>query len=187
LRRISSVPESLSDGQVTSPKIDDLLESLQAAVGNGHKSVVFFNFIAGIEILATHLQRLGIGYVSMTGSSSANDRKRIVERFQSDPDCMVMLLTLKVGGTGLNLTAADTVYIVEPWWNKAAEEQAINRLHRIGQKHTVSSYSMITVGTIEEKMLQLQSQKSQLIDSLISTDSADAKRLSESDIDFILS
>ncbi|MDE7080686.1 MAG: DEAD/DEAH box helicase [Muribaculaceae bacterium] len=187
LRRIASVPESLSDGQVTSPKIDDLLESLQAAVGNGHKSVVFFNFIAGIEILATHLQRLGIGYVSMTGSSSANDRKRIVERFQSDPDCMVMLLTLKVGGTGLNLTAADTVYIVEPWWNKAAEEQAINRLHRIGQKHTVSSYSMITVGTIEEKMLQLQSQKSQLIDSLISTDSADAKRLSESDIDFILS
>lgn len=187
LRRIASVPESLSDGKIASPKIEELKESLISSVSNGHKSVVFFNFIAGIEILMEKLDHLGIGYETMTGSSSANERKRIVERFQTDPDCMVLLLTLKVGGVGLNLTAADTVYIFEPWWNKAAEEQAVNRLHRIGQKSTVSAFSIITVGTIEEKIIQLQQQKSELFNNLISSDSASAKNLTEKDIDFILS
>ncbi|MDE6078327.1 MAG: hypothetical protein K2G29_11410, partial [Muribaculaceae bacterium] len=87
----------------------------------------------------------------------------------------------------LNLTAADTVFIFEPWWNKAAEEQAINRQHRIGQKMTVTSYSLITLGTIEEKILQLQAQKSELFNELISADTASTKTLSQQDIDFILS
>lgn len=187
LRRIASVPEALSDGKVSSPKIDELLESVESAVSNGHKTVVFFNFLAGLEIVMSRLDALGIGFETMTGSTSASGRKRIVERFQSDPQCMVMLLTLKVGGVGLNLTAADTVYIFEPWWNKAAEEQAINRLHRIGQKSVVSSFSLITVGTIEEKILQLQQQKSDLIDELISADGTGAKQLTQQDIDFILS
>ena len=187
LRRIASVPESASDGRVSSPKIDELIDSLEASVSNGHKAVVFFNFLSGLDIVASRLDRLGIQFETMTGSSSANARKKSVERFQGDPDCMVMLLTLKVGGVGLNLTAADTVYIFEPWWNKAAEEQAINRLHRIGQKKTVTSYSLITVGTIEEKILQLQAQKSELIDGLISADTSSSKQLTEKDIDFILS
>ena len=187
LRRIASVPESLSDGVVSSPKIDELVEALIASVSNGHKSVVFFNFIAGIEIVMSRLEKAGIQFETMTGSTSAGARKRIVEHFQSDPDCMVMLLTLKVGGVGLNLTAADTVFIFEPWWNKAAEEQAINRLHRIGQKMTVTSYSLITLGTIEEKILQLQAQKSELFNELISADTASTKTLSQQDIDFILS
>lgn len=187
LRRIASVPESASDGRVASPKIDELVESIAAAVSNGHKAVVFFNFLAGLEIVGVKLERLGIQYETMTGSASATARKKSVERFQGDPDCMVMLLTLKTGGVGLNLTAADTVYIFEPWWNKAAEEQAVNRLHRIGQKKTVTSYSLITVGTIEEKMLQLQAQKSELFDELISADTATSKHLTEKDIDFILS
>ncbi len=187
LRRIASVPESASDGRVRSPKIDELVESLTASVSNGHKAVVFFNFLSGLEIVGSRLEKLGIQFETMTGSSSATARKKSVERFQGDPDCMVMLLILKVGGVGLNLTAADTVYIFEPWWNKAAEEQAINRLHRIGQKKTVTSYSLITVGTIEEKMLQLQEQKRELFDELISADTATSKHLSEKDIDFILS
>lgn len=187
LRRIASVPESASDGRVRSPKIDELVESLTASVSNGHKAVVFFNFLSGLEIVGSRLEKLGIQFETMTGSSSATARKKSVERFQADPDCMVMLLTLKVGGVGLNLTAADTVFIFEPWWNKAAEEQAINRLHRIGQKKTVTSYSLITVGTIEEKMLQLQAQKSELFDELISADTATSKHLTEKDIDFILS
>lgn len=187
LRRIASVPESVSGNTVSSPKIDELVESLTASVSNGHKSVVFFNFIAGLEIVMSRLERLGIEFETMTGSTSASARKRIVERFQSDPECMVILLTLKVGGVGLNLTAADTVYLFEPWWNRAAEEQAINRLHRIGQRSTVSAFSLITVGTIEEKILQLQEQKSELFNELISADSASSKHLSEKDIDFILS
>ena len=187
LRRIASVPESLSDNRVTSPKIDELMDSLTSAVQNGHKCVVFFNYIAGIELVADRLERIGIRSETMTGSSSATARKKIVSKFQSDPDCKVLLMTLKVGGVGLNLTAADTVYIFEPWWNKAAEEQAINRLHRIGQKATVNAFSIIAVGTIEEKIQLLQQKKAELFDRLISADSSSSKRLSKEDIDFILS
>ena len=95
-------------------------------------------------------------------------------------------MTLKTGGVGLNLTAADTVFIFEPWWNKAAEEQAINRLHRFGQKAKVLCFSLITQGTIEEKIQQLQQQKADLFEGLISSDNTSAKHLSEEDINFIL-
>lgn len=187
LRRIASVPESLTDGRVRSPKIEELVENVSNAVQNGHKTVVFFNFIAGLELVGERLRELGIECETMTGSTTASARKKIVNRFQNDPECMVLLMTLKVGGVGLNLTAADTVFIFEPWWNKAAEEQAINRLHRIGQKAVVNSYSIITAGTIEEKILQLQEQKKDLFDGLIGSDSASTKHLSEEDINFILS
>lgn len=187
LRRIASVPESVAEGKIPSPKIEELMELLTESVSNGHKSVVFFNFLAGLEVTMERLEKLGIEFETMTGSTTANERKRVVERFQTDPECMVLLLTLKVGGVGLNLTAADTVYLFEPWWNKAAEEQAINRLHRIGQLSTVYSFSLITVGTIEEKILQLQEQKSELFNELISADGSSSKHLTEKDIKFILS
>lgn len=185
LRRIASVPESLSDGKIPSPKVELLVEHLVESVANGHKAVVFFNFIAGIELVGEQLDREGIDYASMTGST--RDRRSIVERFQNDLDCKVLLMTLKTGGVGLNLTSADTVFIFEPWWNKAAEEQAVNRLHRIGQKSKVMSYSIITHDTIEEKIMQLQQQKAHLFDSLINSDSSAAKLLTEEDINFILS
>lgn len=184
LRRIASIPESLSDGHIKSPKLDLLCETLLEAVANGHKTVVFFNFIAGIEQMSERLDAEGIDYACMTGST--RDRKSIVERFQNDPHCMVMLMTLKTGGVGLNLTAADTVFIFEPWWNKAAEEQAINRLHRYGQTAKVLSYSLITQQSIEEKIQLLQQQKAELFEGLIGTDSSSSKQLSEEDINFIL-
>ena len=184
LRRIASIPESLSDGHIKSPKLDLLTDTLLEAVANGHKVVVFFNFIAGIEQLSERLDDNGIDYACMTGST--RDRKSIVERFQNDPKCRVMLMTLKTGGVGLNLTAADTVFIFEPWWNKAAEEQAINRLHRFGQKAKVLSYSLITQQTIEEKIQLLQQQKAELFEGLIGADSSSSKQLSEEDINFIL-
>ena len=184
LRRIASIPESLSDGHIKSPKLDLLCETLLEAVANGHKTVVFFNFIAGIEQMSERLDAEGIDYACMTGST--RDRKSIVERFQNDPHCMVMLMTLKTGGVGLNLTAADTVFIFEPWWNKAAEEQAINRLHRIGQTAKVLSYSLITQQSIEEKIQLLQQQKAELFEGLIGTDSSSSKQLTEEDINFIL-
>ena len=148
---------------------------------------MFFNYIAGLELTGARLAELGIQFATMTGSSSAEARKKTVGIFQTNPECKVLLMTLKTGGVGLNLTAADTVYIFEPWWNKAAEEQAINRLHRIGQKATVHAFSTITVGTIEEKIQLLQRQKSELFKQLISSDTASSKQLSEEDIDFILS
>ncbi len=184
LRRIASIPESLSDNHIKSPKLDLLTDTLLEAVANGHKVVVFFNFIAGIEQLSDRLDQNGIDYACMTGST--RDRRSIVERFQNDPQCRVMLMTLKTGGVGLNLTAADTVFIFEPWWNKAAEEQAINRLHRFGQKAKVLSYSLITQQTIEEKIQLLQQQKAELFEGLIGADSSSSKQLSEDDINFIL-
>ena len=184
LRRIASIPESLTDGRIRSPKLDALTESLLEAVANGHKAVVFFNFIAGIELLSETLDANGIDYVTMTGST--HNRKGVVERFQNNRQCKVLLMTLKTGGVGLNLTAADTVYIFEPWWNKAAEEQAINRLHRFGQKAKVLCYSLITQGTIEEKIQLLQQQKADLFKGLIGADASSTKQLSEEDIQFIL-
>ena len=183
LRRIASVPESLSDGAIDSPKIPLLCEQVEEAVAGGHKVVIFFNFIAGIELVGERLTELGIDYATMTGST--RDRRAVVERFQNDAGCRALLMTLKTGGVGLNLTVADTVYIFEPWWNKAAEEQAINRLHRIGQKAKVMSYALITRDTIEEKIRQLQQQKQDLADSLITGDSAITKRLTEEDIKYI--
>lgn len=184
LRRIASVPESLTDDRVASPKLNLLLETVCEAVTNRHKVVIFFNFIAGLELAGERLEKEGIDFACMTGST--HDRRSVVERFQNDPQCMVLLMTLKTGGVGLNLTAADTVFIFEPWWNKAAEEQAINRLHRYGQTAKVLSYSLITKGTIEEKILQLQQQKSALFNDLIGNDSAMSKQLTEEDINYIL-
>lgn len=185
LRRIASVPESFADSNVSSPKLQPLLDSLTDAVASGHKCVVFFNYIAGIELVGEALEKEGISFATMTGATT--DRKSVVERFQTDRSLKVLLMTLKTGGVGLNLTAADMVYIFEPWWNKAAEEQAINRLHRFGQKSTVLSYSLITRDTIEEKIQQLQQQKADLFEGLITHDSSVTKVLTEDDINFILS
>ena len=184
LRRIASVPESLSDGQIVSPKLERLLEAVTETVENGHKVVIFFNYIAGIELVGDRLNDCGIDFTCMTGST--HDRKGVIDRFQNDAKCMVLLMTLKTGGVGLNLTNADTVFVFEPWWNKAAEEQAINRLHRFGQTSNVLSYSMITRGSIEEKIQLLQERKAELFEGLIGNDASSTKHLSEEDIHFIL-
>ena len=184
LRRIASIPESLSDGAVASSKLPVLSEAVLEALENGHKCVVFFNFIAGIELLGQALAEAGLDYEVMTGAT--RDRASVVGRFQDDPRCKVLLMTLKTGGVGLNLTAADTVFVAEPWWNKAAEEQAIGRLHRIGQKSSVHAFSIVTKDTIEEKIRQLQEQKASLIEELIRSEGAGGKSLSEDDINFIL-
>lgn len=184
LRQIASVPEEKSDGRISSPKIDLLVENVIQAVEGGHKVVVFFNFLAGIELTAERLEKEGIGVAVMTGATS--DRKRVVDRFQNSPDCQVMLMTVKTGGVGLNLTAADMVFVAEPWWNRAAEQQAIARLHRIGQKKAVNCYYLITAGTIEEKIRQLQEQKAAIVDAVISSDNLDGKQLDEEDIAYLL-
>jgi len=127
---------------------------------------------------------MNVDFVSMTGAT--RDRQSLVNRFQNEPDCKVFLMTLKTGGVGLNLTAADTIFIYDPWWNKAAENQAIDRAHRIGQKNKVLAYKLISLGTIEEKILKLQELKSELFDNVIASDSASLKSLSMDDIDLLL-
>ena len=157
LRQIATVPESKTDGRITSAKREPLAETLLEAVLNKRKCLVFTNFLAGIEQVADVLNEHGINYLSMTGATS--NRQQLVERFQNDPVIPVFIMTLKTGGIGLNLTAADTVFILDPWWNTSAENQAIDRTHRIGQKKTVFTYRLIARDTIEEKIQKLQQRK----------------------------
>ncbi|MDQ4141912.1 MAG: DEAD/DEAH box helicase, partial [Bacteroidota bacterium] len=186
LRQIASVPEAKSDNLINSAKREALLEHILDAAANGHKMLVFTNFLNGVELIGQDLNQTGIDFVEMTGSTSTRTRQEMVARFQQDPQCRVFLMTLKTGGVGLNLTAADMVFIFDPWWNTAAENQAIDRAHRIGQDKTVFSYRLITKGTIEEKILHLQEKKKELFDNIIASDSASIKSLSETDIDFML-
>lgn len=184
LRQIASCPEMKSSDMVSSIKREVLIEQIKDAVDNDHKILVFTNFIKSIENICEDLTKEGIKHISMTGGTK--DRQSLVEKFQNDKKCKVFVMTLKTGGVGLNLTAADTIFIYDPWWNKTAEDQAVDRSHRMGQDRTVFSYKLITKGTIEEKILKLQEEKSRLFDNLISSDSATVKTLSEKDIEYIL-
>jgi SNF2 family DNA or RNA helicase len=184
LRQIASIPESKTNDQIVSPKREILIESIMDAVANNHKILVFANFLNAIDCIAEDLEKEGLDYLIMTGATK--DRKTLVDKFQNDDAYKVFLMTLKTGGLGLNLTAADYIFIFDPWWNQAAENQAIDRAHRIGQDKTVFSYKLITRATIEEKILQLQKIKSELFDNLISTDDASIKSLDEKDVEFVL-
>lgn len=184
LRQIASNPEAKSEEMIRSSKREAMIESVYEAVSNNHKVLIFTNFLNSLGQITADLEKLGIGYVSMSGATSK--RQVLVDKFQNDPVCKVFAMTLKVGGVGLNLTAADVVYIHDPWWNKAAENQAIDRTHRIGQKNRVMAYKLISKNSIEEKILQLQEQKSEIFENLIGGDSASVKSLQEDDIAFLL-
>jgi SNF2 family DNA or RNA helicase len=184
LRQIASIPEAQTDGVIISPKRELLMEQALDAIANGHKTLIFANFLMAVEVIAEEFEKAGIFALTMTGAT--RDRKSIVERFQRDPQCKALIMTLKTGGLGLNLTEADTVFIFDPWWNTAAEMQAVDRAHRMGQDKTVFAYKLITRGTIEEKILLLQDKKRELFDAVISSDTASLKSLSEEDIAFIL-
>jgi len=184
LRQIASIPESQSNNKISSPKIELLIEQLIDAIANGHKVLVFVNYLNALDLIGEKLDEQGIEYVAMSGSTK--NRQQMVDKFQGTNNCKVFLLTLKTGGTGLNLTAADMVFIFDPWWNKAAENQAIDRSHRIGQDKTVLSYKLISRGSIEEKILQLQEKKAEIFNNIISADSASLKAITEDDINFIL-
>ncbi|MFP4350479.1 MAG: DEAD/DEAH box helicase [Desulfococcaceae bacterium] len=184
LRQIASVPEAKTENAIRSPKREILMEQIEEVVANRHKVLVFASFLHSLECIGEDLERLGIDYQVMTGAT--RDRQELVNRFQKDPDCKAFLMTLKTGGYGINLTAADYIFIYDPWWNQASENQAVDRTHRIGQDKTVFSYKLIARGSIEEKILELQKIKSKLFEDLISSDGAAIKSLSEDDIQFIL-
>jgi len=184
LRMLASIPESKTDGKVKSPKLEMMAEHMVQSIVNGHKVLVFANFLMAVELINKVLEEHGIHYVSMTGATS--NRKKVVNEFKQNKDCKAFVMTLKTGGTGLNLTEADIIYIFDPWWNVAAETQAIDRAHRMGQDKTVISYRLITKDSIEEKILELQNKKKELFDSLLSSDSSMTKALSKEDIDYIL-
>ncbi|MBF0476069.1 MAG: DEAD/DEAH box helicase [Deltaproteobacteria bacterium] len=184
LRQIASIPEAKSDRHIISPKREIIMENLLDILANNHKVLIFVNYLQAIDCLSEDLEKAGIDYLIMTGAT--RDRKEVVQKFQDDDTVKVFLMTLRTGGLGLNLTAADYIFIFDPWWNKAAENQAIDRSHRIGQDKTVFSYKLVTKHTIEEKIIELQKVKTNLFESLISSDDSAIKSFDEKDVEFML-
>lgn len=184
LRRLASLPETEGAIEGQSAKRAFLRELVPELVEAGHKALVFTNYLAGVDLVSEDLADLGIGNLVMTGATA--DRATIVERFQTDPEVSVLTMTLKTGGLGLNLTAAEYVFIFDPWWNRAAEAQAVDRTHRIGQKNPVFCYRLIAKDTIEERMLELQERKAGLVGSLLAADGELAKTLDAEDIAYLL-
>ena len=185
LRQIANHPKMVDeeyDG--ASGKLWDVAFMLDNAITEGHKILIFSQFVKHLSIIGKHLKTMNIDYAYLDGSTK--DRQEQVERFQNDDDLKVFLISLKAGGLGLNLTKADYVFILDPWWNPAAEAQAVDRAHRIGQQNKVFTYKFITKNTVEEKILALQQHKQKLASDLITTESSFVKSLSKEDIESLL-
>ena len=168
-----------------SAKLDLLLPQLGEVLEEGHKALVFSQFTSMLDIIKMRLDEDGVVYECLDGRT--HNRSRAVERFQNDPDCRIFLISLKAGGLGLNLTAAEYVFLLDPWWNPAAEAQAIDRTHRIGQTRAVFAYRLIARDTVEEKVLELQNSKRQLADAIINADNRLIRDLKAEDLQLLLS
>ena len=149
-----------------SAKLETCIQLILSAIGGGHKLLLFSQFTSMLEILAKRLEKEQIRYHMLTGTTPKEERLQMAGAFQSD-DVPVFLISLKAGGTGLNLTAADIVIHYDPWWNVAAQNQATDRTHRIGQEKQVTVYRLIMKDTIEENILGLQEQKQDLADQIV--------------------
>ena len=175
-----------SKRDLASAKLDVLLPQIQELISEGHKALVFSQFTSMLSIVRDKLDKNNVVYEYLDGKT--RNRQQHVERFQNDPDCGLFLISLKAGGLGLNLTAADYVFLLDPWWNPAVEAQAIDRAHRVGQTRKVFAYRLICRDTVEEKIAELQGKKKQLADAILSADNAGSLRdLSADDLEMLLS
>ncbi len=171
----------------SSSKLDLLLPQLAEIVEEGNKALVFSQFTSFLAIVRARLDSMSLSYAYLDGSLGARKRQEAVARFQDDPDCRLFLVSLKAGGLGLNLTAAEYVYLLDPWWNPAVEAQAIDRAHRIGQTKPVIAYRLVAAGTVEEKILQLQTRKKELADAILAADSSVLRDITREDLELLLS
>jgi non-specific serine/threonine protein kinase len=189
LRQICDSPAILNETEKFenhSIKLEELTREISENVGD-HKALIFSQFLGMLGLIRKTLEEKGIPYVYFDGSTTTAERQKAIDEFQNNHDCRVFLISLKAGGIGLNLTAADYVYIVDPWWNPAVEMQAIDRTHRIGQTKNIFAYRLICKDTIEEKMLILQERKRALASELVSDDTAMLKKLTREDIEYLFS
>ena len=177
-------PESPAE---LSTKLDSFNELLAEAIDDGHRVLVFSQFTSLLALLRVDLDGQQTAYCYLDGSMTTRARQAEVDRFQASPEVPLFLLSLKAGGTGLNLTGADTVVHFDPWWNPAAEAQATDRAHRIGQTRVVTSYKLIAAGTVEEKVLALQAEKRALLADVFEASDAAAAKLSLADLKALLS
>jgi len=189
LRQICDSPAILNEEEKfpnRSIKLEELAREITENIGN-HKALIFSQFLGMLALIREKLTALGVKFEYFDGSTSAPDREKAIQAFQKDEETRVFLISLKAGGVGLNLTAADYVYIVDPWWNPAVEQQAIDRTHRIGQTKNIFAYRMICKDTIEDKILQLQEKKRMLAKELIADDATFVKALSREDVEYLFS
>jgi non-specific serine/threonine protein kinase len=189
LRQICDSPAILNEEEKYpnhSIKLDELTREITENIGD-HKALVFSQFLGMLALIKQKLTENNIVFEYFDGSTPPHERERAIQNFQNNDECRVFLISLKAGGVGLNLTAADYVYIVDPWWNPAVEQQAIDRTHRIGQTKNIFAYRMICKDTIEDKILQLQERKRILAKELIADDTSFVKGLSKEDVEYLFS
>jgi superfamily II DNA or RNA helicase len=177
--RLLGLPREFGDDD--SGKLVALRELVQTSVEGGHKVLIFSQFVSMLQLIKRALDEDGVPYEYLDGSTK--DRAERVENFQRDDGPPLFLISLKAGGSGLNLTAADTVIHFDPWWNPAVEDQATDRAHRIGQTKVVTTYRLIAKGTIEEKILELAEKKRELVGAVLAEDVGGAKKLTKSDLE----
>ena len=181
LRQLSNHPSLVTKELNTeSGKFNEIYRCLKNLVAEGHKVLIFSSFVKHLELLQTKIETKNWKYSLLTGKT--DNRQEVIQNFQEDPDNHIFLISLKAGGVGLNLTSADYVFIIDPWWNPAAENQAINRAHRIGQDKKVFVYRFITEDSIEEKIQTLKSKKSALAEKFISSNNPLSATITEEDI-----
>lgn len=188
LRQVCNHPQMILkdlDEDVTSGKIEVLLDLVNEAVAGGHKLLIFSQFVKMLRIIEEEFKKAGYTYEYLDGSTK--NRMERVNRFNEDPSINAFLISLKAGGTGLNLTGADIVIHIDPWWNPMVENQATDRAHRIGQVNKVLVYKLITAGTVEEKMLRLQERKRNIFDAVIEQNNEVIENLTWEDVQELFS
>lgn len=187
LRQAACHPALIDKSQhdYESAKLAVLAENIASVIDEDHKALVFSQFTSMLDLVRKRLDAQGTPYEYLDGQT--RDRQERVNRFQTDPNCKLFLVSLKAGGVGLNLTAADYVFLLDPWWNPAVEAQAIDRTHRIGQTRNVFAYRLIARDTVEEKVLQLQQSKRDLANAIINEDNSVISSLKREDLELLLS
>ena len=182
LRQICCHPALVHGHEAGSGKFDALFELLEPLLAEGHKVLLFSQFVECLKLLMAEMKSRGVRHHLLTGVTQ--HRERVIGAFESDPDPCVFLISLRAGGTGLNLTAASYVIVFDPWWNPAVEAQAIDRSHRIGQTRTVIAYRMLALGTIEEKIWELQQRKAALASDILCEEGF-SRRLDREDLQYL--
>ncbi|MBR1524453.1 MAG: SWF/SNF helicase family protein, partial [Lachnospiraceae bacterium] len=164
-----------------SAKREMCMDLLQSLADGGHKTLLFSQFTTMLELIEKDLDKAGLKYYKITGTTPKEQRLKLVNTFNDD-DTPVFLISLKAGGTGLNLTGADSVVHYDPWWNVSAENQATDRAHRIGQKSIVTVYKLIIKGSIEEKIVKLQEEKAKLAEDVLSAEGISSSSLNRDEL-----
>ncbi len=189
LRQAACHPGLIDKKRMGAPsaKVEALIAQIRSVTSEGHKALVFSQFTTFLDIVGLALKKEKIHFERLDGKTPHLKRRDMVHRFQTGSGSQVFLISLKAGGVGLNLTAADYVFILDPWWNPAVESQAIDRAHRIGQKNKVIAYKLIAKNTVEEKIIELQKQKREVAHAIISADASLLKKLTAKDVEMLLS